>query len=72
MDLGLVSWIIIGVFFGAVVWMQRLTLRRQFATQREVLDRYKDSLALQRENLELQRESIRLLGIIAKGLENRQ
>jgi|HubBroStandDraft_6_1064221.scaffolds.fasta_scaffold5517492_1 hypothetical protein len=70
MDLtGLWSWIVIGVFLGAILWVQRRIVRVQLAAQREVLDRYKESLALQRENVELQRESIRLLGVIASKLD---
>jgi hypothetical protein len=72
MDLtGLVSWIFIGVFFVVIFLVQRRATRTQFAAQREILDRYKESLTLQRESSELHRESIRLLGIIAKTLENR-
>jgi hypothetical protein len=70
MDLtGLVSWSFIGVFFVVIFLAQRRAMRTQFAAQREILDRYKESLTLQRENSELHRESIRLLGIIAKALE---
>ena len=72
MDLtGLVSWIVIGVFFGIICLVQRRAMRAQFAAQREILDRSKESLTLQRENSELHRESIRLLGFIAKALEHR-
>jgi hypothetical protein len=46
MDLtGLVSWIFIGVFLTIILWVQRRTVRTQLAAQREVLDRYKESLA---------------------------
>jgi hypothetical protein len=70
MDLtGLMTWIGIGVFFGVIVWVQQRAVRAQFAAQREILDRYKESLTLQQANSELHRESVRLLGIIAKALE---
>jgi hypothetical protein len=58
-----------GLLLVGIVLLQRFMFRKQFRAQQEILNRYKESLAMQREGAELQRESVRLLGIIATAVE---
>jgi hypothetical protein len=62
-------WLVVGASLFAWLWRQRRLVRTYMAAQREVLERQKESMKLQSEAIELQRESVRLLGVIAKALE---
>ena len=63
--------IIVAVAIWVAFWRQRQMMQTYSTAQREVLDRQKEAMSMQAESLQLQRESTRLLGIIAKALEQK-
>ena len=63
--------VLVAVAIWVAFWRQRQMMRTYSTAQREVLDRQKEAMSMQAESLQLQRESTRLLGIIAKALEQK-
>ena len=67
--LGLIV-LFVAVVVVAVSVRQRRIMQFYKASQREVLDRQKESMAIQSEILQAHRESVRLLKLIAENLKS--